>query len=267
MAQLLDVSGATYQRKISSGTYVFTDYITIEEDPSDQAVITRHPVDSGAIMSDHIFLMPPELRLKLGWSNANATVSADGSATASAVPNSSAGAPSSPTYVRDTYNNLLQLKNARQLFTVFTGKRIYYNMFVKELRGPLTDRRFEWSMVVDILLQQLLLVNLQSTGISPSPNTASANASQQNLANPSANQPTSNQGSAQTTSMYFPANSSAPTGAPSGGLLNNSTAVNALTPDTPPSTNSNDGGILNYPANSSAPSTAPSGGILNIVTP
>ena len=28
-----------------------------------------------------------------------------------------------------------------------------------------------------------------------------------NLANPSANQPTSNQGSAQTTSMYFPANS------------------------------------------------------------
>lgn len=175
---VVDLSGAALVRQIVAPSQTFQNYVTVEEDPSDTAVITRHPVDSGAVMSDHIYFMPPECRVRLGWSNADPA---------------STGA----SYVRNIYAQLLALKNARQLFTVYTGKRVYNNMFIAELRGPVTDAKFEFSMIVDLLLQQVLLVNLSSTqtavatGSAPTPIPA-------NLANPQANQPSVSTGTPQT---------------------------------------------------------------------
>lgn len=182
---LIDLSGATLQRRITAPSLAFQNYVTVEEDPNDDAEITRHPVDSGAIMSDHIFLMPPELKLRLGWSNSDPA---------------STGA----TYVRDIYGQLLQLKNNRQLFTVYTGKRFYNNMFVASLRGPVTDHRHEWSMIVDLMLRQVLLVNLATPSNKPTSVNAAANPANQNLADPTKNQPTQNTGVAQLTTGNGP---------------------------------------------------------------
>lgn len=179
---LVDLSGAALPRKLAdpvNGSALLAAYLTVEEKHTDAAVITKHPVEMGATMSDHIYLMPPELNLRLGWSNAD---------------DSSTGA----SYVRDVYARLLQIKNARQLFTAYTGKRLYNNMFVEEIDGPRTDAKFEYSMIVDLRLVQVLLVNLQTTGGASATSTnAAANPSAGNQADPAATQPTQSVGSVQ----------------------------------------------------------------------
>lgn len=181
MANIVDLSGASNPRRIISPSQTFQDYLTINESPEDEAVITEHPVEMGAIMSDHIYLRPPTLHLRLGWSNADA-----GSTGAS--------------FVRDRYSQLLQLKNARQLFTVWTGKRIYFNMAVLSLRGPETDLRFEYAMIVDLVLRQILLVSTQSTGGGNLSTNSGANPDPSAQADPQSTQPAVDRGTVGTNS-------------------------------------------------------------------
>lgn len=162
MANILDLSGATLQRRIvvaASGGQNTTleNYITVEEDPSDISTVTRHPVDTGAIMSDHIILQPPELRTRLGWSNADTANQGDAA------------------YVANIYAQILQLKNNRQLMQVYTGKRYYTNMWPADIHGPRTDSKSEWSIIVDIHWVQLLLVNLANPTQSAQPNSTTTN--------------------------------------------------------------------------------------------
>jgi hypothetical protein len=170
LSTFVDLSGAVLQRKFAT----FQNYLTVEEDHRDEAIITQHPVDSGAVMSDHIYLKPPTVKLRLGWSNSD-----DGA--------------SGPTYVIDTYKNLLALKNARKLFSVFTGKRIYNNMFVASLSVP-TNSQSEYSMIADCELTQLLLVNTKSVAGKPTSTTAAPASNPGAQASPKTNQPTTDTG-------------------------------------------------------------------------
>jgi hypothetical protein len=224
--QLLDLSGAVLQRQISvpQGGQSFQNYLTIEEDHRDETAITQHPVDSGAVMSDHIYLLPPTVKLRLGWSNADPQASA-------------------VTYILDTYAALLQLKNNRKLFTVFTGKRLYNNMFVKSLAVP-TNPMNEWSMIADCELQQLLLVNTASTTGQPSSTTASASGNPSNLASPATNQSTTDTGTNYTASQTINAGGeAAPAGSPVISGFNNSPTINTGGEAAPAGLpNSNNGG-------------------------
>ncbi len=171
MPQLIDLSGATLPRSIVAPSRTFENYLTIEEDHTDETVITEHPIDKGAVMSDHIYLKPPILKLRLGWSNAD-------------------DAASDASYVLSTYAALLALKNARQLFTIYTGKRLYNNMFVLSLSVP-TTAQSEWSMIAECLFRQLLLVNVSSASGQPTSTTAAAGAQP---GSPQTNQSTTNGG-------------------------------------------------------------------------
>jgi hypothetical protein len=172
---LVDLSGAVLQRSIQpqSGAAI-ANYITVEENSTDDVVGTEHPIDAGAIMSDHIYLRPPRVKLRLGWSNADPTAAG-------------------PSYVRDVYATLQALKNSRQLFTAYTGKRLYNNMFVEHLGVP-TTAATEWSMIAEIELKQYLLVNSQVPSGQPSSTTAGINSGG---ANPPAATPTTQLGNQQ----------------------------------------------------------------------
>lgn len=178
MAALIDLSGASLPRKIASPGVTLDSYITVEEAPSDMSTITKHPVDSGAIMSDHIYLMPPEIRVVIAWSNADA-------------------ASSGVSYTRDLYNKLLQLKNARQLCTLYAGKRLYNNMFPAEIRPRPMDYKNEFSMIVDVQFVQVLLVNLSTVSNSPTAVSAASAPNPTNNASPQTNQPTVSSGPTQ----------------------------------------------------------------------
>ncbi len=115
--------------------------VVVEELHRDELVITSHPVETGAPISDHAFKLPQEVEIRCGWSN------------------SSAGFVG---YVELVYNELLALQQSRVPFTVFTGKRVYQDMLIRSLQVT-TDETSEWALMVTAGLQQVIIANTATT--------------------------------------------------------------------------------------------------------
>lgn len=141
--------------------------VVIEEKHRDELVITNHPVQNGANITDHAFKNPSMVSLRYGWSSSGALYSLD------------LGAPS----VDDVYAMLLDLQASRQPFDVVTGKRNYSNMLIRSL-DLVTDRTTENSIVVEVMLQQIIIVDTQTATLK----------SAANMSDPASTAPVSNAG-------------------------------------------------------------------------
>lgn len=119
----------------------FTATVTIEEAATDELEITQHPVQQGAAITDHAFLKPASLAIKVAFNDADAPLA-------------------------ETYANLLALQASRTPFTVVTGKRQYTNMLLKSL-GQTTDRTTETILSISAQLQEVLLVPVTITTVPP----------------------------------------------------------------------------------------------------
>jgi hypothetical protein len=139
--------------------------VTVEELHLDRLEITDHPVEVGAVISDHAYVRPVSVTIHAGWSN---------------------GSGMSETYAVDTYNKLLALQQSRQPFLVLTGKRNYNNMLLESLEVR-TTQETETSLMIQGNCRQVNIVSTTTTNIgSPS-----------NQSNPSSTNPTTNQGQQQ----------------------------------------------------------------------
>jgi hypothetical protein len=175
----------------SGGLYFVAD-VTESEEHRDELYITEHPIEAGANISDHAYKRPAQVQLRLGWSN-------------------SAPFNFDPYYINSIYLDLLKFQADRAPFTLYTGKRVYQNILMQSLVVE-TDETSEWALRVEMSLQQVFIVNTQTTTISSNP---------ANQSNPQSSLPTTNNG-AQTTTPPSALNSSsynsvftAPTSSPS----------------------------------------------------
>jgi hypothetical protein len=126
--------------------------VTVREDHNDQMIITQHPVEQGASISDHAFKQPAEVLLEVGWSLSDG-VTTDITATLPGV-----------------YAQLLNLQAQRNPFTLFTGKRMYTNMLIASLR-TYTDQERETSFVAQVLCREVILVSTQAVSNVPASTT------------------------------------------------------------------------------------------------
>jgi hypothetical protein len=159
---------------------------TIEEHHLDQMELTEHPVEIGAPIADHAYKRPAEVTLNLAWSNspnkdsglvsgAIATAAAN-NATANRLANVAAigvGVVNLATTIQaslngkavgqmiDVYNALLKMQALRSLFDLYTGKRVYQNMFCKSISTP-TDYKSENSLFITMHCQQIILASTQT---------------------------------------------------------------------------------------------------------
>jgi hypothetical protein len=115
----------------------------LEEHHEDNLVITDHPVEEGAVISDHAYKMPAEVTLEYGWSMSSGFNSTFDS-----------------TFLNTLYQQLLQLQVDRTLFDVFTGKRKYSNMLVSSLSCT-TDKATENVLLVRITCKEILRATTQ----------------------------------------------------------------------------------------------------------
>ncbi len=115
--------------------------VVIEEAHRDGLIITQHPVEAGASITDHAFKRPSEYEMRCGFSN------------------SSAGYEG---YARQVYERLLALQNSRQPQTIFTGKRVYRNMLLADL-AVVTDKHSENILAVQVRLQEIIIVSTKTT--------------------------------------------------------------------------------------------------------
>lgn len=106
--------------------------VTIEEKHKDELNITEHPVEVGSPITDHSYMSPPEVNLKLGWSK-------------------SSGSNLSVIYVA-----LQQMQKNSVLLVVNTGKRLYTNMLIKSLANT-TDQTSENTLMIDMTIRKIVL--------------------------------------------------------------------------------------------------------------
>ena len=126
--------------------------IVVEERHTDQLMITEHPVEQGAPITDHAFKVPPEVVVRAGWSNSGIAGLVDGGLDESRV--------------RRIYEQLLTIQASRQPFMILTGKRIYKNMLFREISVE-TDKHTEYCLFVEAVCRNVRIVQTASTAVTP----------------------------------------------------------------------------------------------------
>lgn len=145
------------RRSINSSMGSFSLYVTIEERHHDELVITDHPVEQGAAISDHAYKKPSELTMTIGWSNSSLA---------------SIGTLQFGNYSSSTYSDLLTLQKQRIPFDVSTGKRKYSNMLIQTL-DTTTDAKTENSLIVTLHCREVIIVQTTTTQLQPAANMTS----------------------------------------------------------------------------------------------
>ena len=155
-------------------------HVTVSEAHETDLIITEHPVEYGAAITDHSFVRPTQIRVQIGFTQSGGVF----------APYSQAVAD-----VREVYDKLLGLQSSRVPFSLYTGKKVYGNMLVQSIRTT-TDHATEHALIADVVLQQIILVQTQTIkGVSQDPN---------NQADAPKTAPTSEQGTKPTTSVNVP---------------------------------------------------------------
>ena len=116
--------------------------VSIQETISDENTITSHPVQSGTPISDHVFANPVVTDMLVGWSD------------------STGGYPG---YVEDVYQMILALRDQRQPFDVYTGKRMLSNMLFGNITST-TDETSEHALMLRVRLQEIIISDTATTG-------------------------------------------------------------------------------------------------------
>lgn len=126
----------TPQRSIGT---IFPD-VTLQEIGRDDMVVTDHPVEMGAPISDHAFKRPVAVELRYAWSNSTAGFEG---------------------YVQEVYEALLALQNSREPFEISTGKRLYSNMLITSLT-QYTDPENEFGLLVACECREVIIAETQT---------------------------------------------------------------------------------------------------------
>lgn len=160
-----------------SGEAIIPD-VTIAEVHSDEVTVTSHPVDTGAQIADHAFRQPAVVICTFGWSDSSRLVNSlfDGSLFK--------GIES----VKDVYDKLLRLKDARQVLKLSTGKRVYDAVIITKLMTTTTVDT-ENSAIIEVTFQEILTARARTVTLaSVTQSNASRTAGTSNGGNRSAQQ-------------------------------------------------------------------------------
>lgn len=117
--------------------------VVVEEQHEDKLTITEHPVEQGANINDHAYVMPAALTIRAGVSDS----AGDGAA-------------------REMYDKLLELMRKREPFAVVTGKRLYENMLLESVTCT-TDAATEKALVVTASCREVIIVRTRTASVPP----------------------------------------------------------------------------------------------------
>ncbi|WP_312282173.1 phage baseplate protein [Pseudescherichia sp.] len=122
--------------------------VVTSEIHTDTLTITEHPIEDGAVIADHAYKNPAELKMKVGFAGGGTLLDFAGSLTATSLLGLSP---------QETYQQLLDLQARRIPFSVTTGKRQYNNMLIATL-SVTTESESENVLFADLTLKEVILV-------------------------------------------------------------------------------------------------------------
>lgn len=117
----------------------FNATITVEEIATDDLEITQHPVQQGAAITDHAYLKPAVVAIKVLFNDEDAPLA-------------------------ETYAKLRKLQSDREPFDLITGKRQYKNMLLKSL-SQTNDAATENVLSINAELHEILITQIETTTV------------------------------------------------------------------------------------------------------
>ncbi len=150
--------------------------VTVRESYTDGLEVTRHPVESGAAITDHSYRVPSRIELDCGWSNAGASAALNNlqsyltgtGGSAAALAN---GQMNGSDYASRVYSQLLALQQSRQIFSVTTTFRTYNNMLIESIDVE-RDQKSANILRCVATCTEILTVSAISTTLPPQANQA-----------------------------------------------------------------------------------------------
>jgi hypothetical protein len=134
----------------SLGGVVFD--VTIEEKHEDSLIITEHPVEKGAPISDHAYAKPKTVTIRGGVSDSGASLATS--------------ATSGEGRSVKLYDQLRTLQASREPFAIVTGLRSYKNMMIETLSVPV-DATTGSALILTADCREVLIVETKSTSMPP----------------------------------------------------------------------------------------------------
>lgn len=110
--------------------------VMIEEVDRYELEISQHPITRGSPITDHSYLRPKEVSMRVGWSNSG----------------------NYPGYINDVYFALRQLQQTRQPFDLFVGNGAYHNMLFASLVVTFNEESSESALMVQALFREVQIV-------------------------------------------------------------------------------------------------------------
>lgn len=136
---------------------IFPD-VVVQEQHTDELMITEHPVERGSPISDHAYMKPVELQMDIGWSESAGRLNdllGDGF-----IGKLIGGTPS----LILVYEGLRLLQRMAEPLIISTGKRLYTNMLIQSIQVT-TDKESENTLMVKLKLRQVIITTTQETNL------------------------------------------------------------------------------------------------------
>lgn len=154
--------------KPKRGIGSFVAHVTVSERHTDELVLTDQPVEVGSQITDHAYRLPSEVEIECAWSNSppssNILGSFAGAITGTIGGISAILTGNSLDQVKATYQNLLTLQRSRIPFDVYTGKRVYTSMLLRQLRVE-TDKETENVLRVTAVCREIIFAAVTTVSL------------------------------------------------------------------------------------------------------
>nr|DAQ83303.1 MAG TPA: hypothetical protein [Caudoviricetes sp.] len=129
--------------------------VVVSEEHSDEVILTRHPVDRSAPVSDHAYKLPATVTCVFAWSDSSRLINS--------IMNASILKGLQTT--KDVYKKFQELMTKRQLLRLCTGKRVYENVLLTKMSTTSTADT-ESSLVLELTFEEVNLVTIAETTLS-----------------------------------------------------------------------------------------------------
>lgn len=153
---------------------VIQGFITLSESTNDTLQITKHPVQQGATITDHSFIMPTSLSMNIQFKPSltddlltggiSGAIGGVLGAASNALGDVFGVTGGSAGPLAKAYKKLLELQASRLPFKITTPKRIYNSMLIASL-GLTTDKRTENVLSISATFEEIIIVQVTTTNV------------------------------------------------------------------------------------------------------
>lgn len=137
--------------------------LVMRERHKDTLGITSHPIQTGAAITDHAYVIPPQFTLEWGWSNSSLKALTENFSDFR-LSNFVTG-KLGENYINEVYESLRKLQQKRVLCTVVTSKRKYKNVLIESIDTETTENT-TYSMMVILNCRSVQIVETSMGKIS-----------------------------------------------------------------------------------------------------